>query len=199
MTARRLSGQEKAFIVAVQNGTSSTVVELLGNNVDPNTRDETNQPALTLATEGGRLTIVQVLIAAGADLDAFNSAYHAPLHGAIACRYFKIADALLDAGANINAQRNPGYSATPLHLAIGLDIREGGSERTTFLLQRGADSGLRAYIGRGMVTEQGDAVAQALSSPNNTGEALAGLIANWSRLRRVEERARNDKARFKLK
>lgn len=201
MSSKKLSSNAQAFVDAVRNGDSRAVAAWLEQGMDANTH-EGSHPVLHLAVFNGHLNVVSQLIAAGADLDAFDSSYATALHAAVYKNYFKIAEALLDAGADINAQRNPGYSSTPLHGAIWQDIRDGGCERVSFLLRRGADAGRRAYIGIGKVTEQGDAVAQALSMPDNKGQALAQLIANWSQmgagLRTVGSRFQRDKGKFKL-
>lgn len=179
MTMQKLSAEARAFIEAIRSGNTQAVAKWLEKGADPNTC-EGSLPVLTIATFGAHLGIVRLLIAAGADLDAFDSSFATALHAAVGAQHFKIAQALLDAGADINAQRNPGYSSTPLHSAIYQDImKDQGSERTAFLLYRGADVSRRAYIGIGKISETGDALAQALSMPDNKGAALAELIANW--------------------
>lgn len=201
MTGKKLSAQALVFIDAVRNGDSSKVAAMLEAGADPNTHEDSH-PVLHLAVFNGHLTVARQLIAAGADVMAYDSSYATAFHAAVYKCYFKIAEDLLDAGADINAARNPGYSSTPLHGAIWQDVREGGSERVSFLLRRGADINCRAYVGIGKVSEQGDAVAQALSMPDNKGADLANLIANWSQMdagiRNVGRRAQGDKKRFKL-
>lgn len=201
MSTQKLSAQVQAFVDAARSGDARAVARALEDGMDPNAR-EGSHPVLTLAAFGGHVAVARLLIAAGAELDAYDAAFKTALHVAVGRRDFRLAEVLLDAGANINAQRNPGYSANPLHDAVSLDIREGGCERTAFLLRRGADTSLRAYIGLGKVTEQGDAVAQALSMPDNKGDYLADLIACWppvnAGITNVAKRAQDDRGRFKL-
>ena len=153
---------------------------------------------LRAAAHAGDLQAVQKMIARGAEIDCFDGLYQTPLHVAIAQRHFLVADLLIAAGADVNAQRNPGYSNSPLHLAICLDAREGIDERTQYLLFRGADLARRAWIGIGKLTEQGDALAQAQSQPDGKGAKLAALIASWQedrarlRLRQIMLRQRAD-------
>lgn len=201
MTTQKLSVEVQAFVDAARNGDARAVAQALEQGMDPNTR-EGSHPVLTLAAFGGHIAVARLLVAAGAELDAYDSAFKTALHVAVGRRDFRLAEMLLDAGANINAQRNPGYSSNPLHDAVVLDIREGGCERTAFLLRRGADVSRRAYIGLGKVTEQGDAVAQALSMPDDKGAYLAALIACWqpvhAGMTNVAKRAQDDQGRFKL-
>ncbi len=201
MTTQKLSAAVQAFVDAARNGDSRAVAQALEQGMDPNTR-EGSHPVLTLAAFGGHVAVARLLIAAGAELDAYDAAFKTALHVAVGRCDFRLAEVLLDAGADINAQRNPGYSATPLHDAVSIDIREGGSERTAFLLRRGADIARRSYIGLGMVSEQGDAIAQALSMPDNKGAALASLMSQWGNMgegqRALGQRAIGDKNRFKL-
>ena len=135
--------------------------------------------ALRAAAYSGDLKVAQQMIARGAELECFDASYTTPLHTAIAQRHFLVADLLIAAGADVNAQKNPGYSNTPLHLAIYLDARDGTDERTQYLLFRGADLARRAWIGVGKLTDQADALAQAQAQPDNKGAALAALIPNW--------------------
>lgn len=104
--------------------------------------------ALHLAAAGYRVEIVELLLAAGADPNsAVNHRQSGPLHYA-ADGYLKNPDrnekrqvdtigALLDAGAEINAQDKNG--ATPLHRAV----RTRSAAAVKYLLERGADAKLR--------------------------------------------------------
>lgn len=103
---------------------------------------------LHLAAAGYRVEIVELLLAAGADPNsAMNHRQSGPLHYA-ADGYLKNPDrnekrqvdtigALLDAGAEINAQDKNG--AAPLHRAV----RTRSAAAVKYLLERGADAKLR--------------------------------------------------------
>lgn len=104
--------------------------------------------ALHLAAAGYRVEIVKRLIAAGADPNgATNHRCSTPLHYAAdgyiigpdwdARRQVKTIGALLDAGADIQAQDKNG--ATPLHRAV----RTRCAAAVKFLLKRGADPMLK--------------------------------------------------------
>lgn len=201
MTVNALSPLNAAFLDAIKDGTLQDVDRALERGADI-TSKQFGQPALTVAATAGRARIVQRLISAGVDVNVFDGSLATAFHAAVYHKHFAVADMLLAAGANINAQGNPGFSATPLHGAIYQDMKENGVERTTYLLTRGADTAIEAYVGIGKLERQGDAQAQALSMPDNKGARLAALIANWQsmpvRLRRITARARQDGTRFRL-
>lgn len=190
-----------SLIAAVRAGDSRAVEEILLQGADPDAC-ERNVPVLIIAAFGGHLPVVRCLIAARATLETYDPSFATALHTAVAKKNFRIAEALLDAGADINAQRNPGFSSTPLHSAICLDMHDGESERTAFLLHRGADVGRRAYIGMGKISDTGDALAHAMAMPDGRAAHLAELIATWrtagERQRRLNEMARSGKNRLKL-
>ena len=108
--------------------------------------------ALHLASAGYRSEIVQLLLAAGADVNAAtNHRRSRPLHyaadGCITCpdwdaeRQVRTIRALLDAGANVDAQDKNG--ATPLHRAV----RTRCAAAVHSLLSLGADPQLRNKSG----------------------------------------------------
>ncbi len=69
--------------------------------------------ALHLAAYFGQEPVARLLIAAGADVDAVseNPAQLRPLHAAAASRSVGIAEALLEAGAEVGAQQASGHTA----------------------------------------------------------------------------------------
>lgn len=100
--------------------------------------------ALHLAAAGGRVEIVGLLLAAGADPNAAaNHRHSGPLHYAAdgnpgrpgwdAARQVKTIRRLLDAGADVNAADKNG--ATPLHRAV----RTRAADAVACLLEAGAD------------------------------------------------------------
>ena len=90
--------------------------------------------ALGLASFFGHEAAVALLLARGADPNrASNNPMHvAPLHSAVAGRHLGIARALLDAGADVNATQEGGF--TPLHGAA----QNGDAPMAELLLARGA-------------------------------------------------------------
>jgi ankyrin repeat protein len=97
----------------------------------------------------GHPTAARLLIERGAELEARSTnrefAFDAtPLHSASAAGQRDVCEALLDAGADVNAVQHGGYTAL-------LDAAaNGNTELVDFLLERGADRAARLEDGRGM-------------------------------------------------
>lgn len=119
-------------------GDLDRVRKLLAAGADCNARDGGGATALMLAAQAGNLALVQALIAAGADVNATDerswgaltkAVYNADLDRGFA----DVAQALIDAGANIEAPI--GYGVRPLMLAAGY----GETAVVEALLNAGAD------------------------------------------------------------
>jgi ankyrin repeat protein len=89
---------------------------------------------LHLAAHFGRLDVVNLLLARGAEVDArsTNVTANTPLHAALAGAHPAAARRLIDRGADVNAVEAGGY--TPLHQAAD----QGDAEMVRVLLERGA-------------------------------------------------------------
>ncbi len=101
-------------------------------------RDVTGDTLLMLASHDGNLPMVQMLIEAGADIDAHDDRGWSPLSKAVYNTELKrgfadVVQALVDAGANIETAI--GYGVRPLMLAAGY----GETAIVEVLLQAGAD------------------------------------------------------------
>jgi ankyrin repeat protein len=138
-----LSSDENALIhVAKETGNCDEVRRFLAAGVGVDIRDGHNMPwdqtPLMLAAHNGFLEIVQILLAAGASVSAVDKnageseGEHQPLHHAVLGQNRAIVEAILDAGADINALTDDGN--TPLNMAI----RRGDLELTQLLVRRGA-------------------------------------------------------------
>ena len=107
------------------------VVEYLlaqGAEVD----NENGYPTLSCAAEGGDVEIIKLILAKKVNVNARGIYDGTALHDAVVFRHKEAAEALLDAGAAIDAMSNDG---TPLHAAA----REGLTEVTELLIRRGAN------------------------------------------------------------
>ena len=131
---------------AADGGHTETVRYLVGlPDVDVNHQDVENNSALHCAVISRQTDIVQVLIAAGADVDALGALTcgYSPLHYACYSGALGVvaAQLLIDAGADIETKSNQGYS--PLHLACNL----GALDMVKMLVEAGA--GVRATDNQG--------------------------------------------------
>ena len=97
---------------------------------------------LHIASGGGQLTTVQVLLTHHADVNASDEDGWTPLHFASCFGHIKIAQLLLEHGADVNSKTSS--SSTPLHC---LSEKEGNLEVAQALLEHGADPSIRSSSG----------------------------------------------------
>lgn len=94
-------------MTAAHAGCIAAVELLLKHNADPNLRADDNASALHWASRNGNLEVVNLLIAAGADLNARRQTDRdgdgpAPIHMALEESHDDVAIALIEAGANVD-------------------------------------------------------------------------------------------------
>jgi len=109
---------------------------LLENGADPNlvsNASETGDMPLHFAAAYGDLAGANLLIDAGAEVDARNAASQTAFLKAVAGGDESVAELLLDNGAEIESRNADGR--TPLHVASQM----GWSDMVIFLLEKGAD------------------------------------------------------------
>jgi uncharacterized protein len=119
----------------------------------------------------GSAATVAALVAAGADVDARFVGPHAetPLHWAASCDDVEVLDALLDAGADINADGAVIAGGTPLSDATAF----GQWRAARRLIERGARSGLWESAALGLL----DRVEACFSTdPAPTTEEITGAF-----------------------
>jgi truncated hemoglobin YjbI len=121
------------------NGSQFIVELLLRIGADPNAVDQSGHtPLYHVGNECNKESasdIVRMLVQAGADVDARESLKHCTaLHMAARRGNIRVAEALLDCGANIEARDK--LSDTPLRRAVNC----GKVDMVAFLLSRGADA-----------------------------------------------------------
>lgn len=136
-------GAQMSLHEAVTAGNLVQVRRLLSHGVDVNTRDDSGRTLLHSAVpryafgepvvKVGEKTIIQMLLAAGADVDAADSDGVTPLLLTASRGHIKAAKQLLAGGANANAKDRQGM--TPLH-RVAVD---GPMELIERLVARGAD------------------------------------------------------------
>lgn len=162
------AGAYDDFIKAVNNNNAATVQSLLQRGMDPNTRDESGQPALTLALRGEAFPVAEALLASPQlDLEATNAAGETPLMMAALKGQTEWVQRLLARGAKVQragwspvlyAASGPDSRAVALLLDKGAPVdarspngttplmmaaRYGAEPSVDLLLQRGADPKLK--------------------------------------------------------
>jgi hypothetical protein len=159
-----VAGAYEDFVKAVEQNDASVVQRLLQRGMDPNTRDEHGQPALTLALRGEAFPVAEALLASPQlDVNATNAAGETPLMMAALKGQTAWIARLLERGARL---QQPGWSPVlyaasgpePKALALLLDkgapvnarspngstplmmaARYGSEQSVDLLLARGAD------------------------------------------------------------
>lgn len=124
------------LIDAARNGDAEAVRSLLAQGADANTAQGDGMTALHVAAERGHGAVTDLLLSAGADVEAKTRiGSYTPLHLASRSGHGQIVRALLEAGADPRAvTTNSGV--TPLHLAAAaMD----GAEAVVALVEHGAE------------------------------------------------------------
>jgi len=140
----RASGGALSLAEAAGIDDADRVRALVADGVDVDARTADGFTPLQLAAFFGAPSSADVLIGAGADVDAVaeNAMRIQPLHAATAGRHGEIATRLIRAGANVNTAQRHGW--TPLHTAA----HHGDAALVAELLAAGADTGARNDDGR---------------------------------------------------
>jgi len=94
------------------------------------------------AAEDGDLAEVGRLLDAGASLDHFNEISHTPLHCAVHAEHYKVAQLLLNRGAQVDAHESERAGDTPLAVAA----RGNYPEMAELLLKHGANPDLAGWM-----------------------------------------------------
>lgn len=123
-------------------GSADAVRLLIKHGAAVNDVSQSGHTALHSAAQYTNMEPIQVLVEAGADLEAGDMAGQKPLHYAAGGSYSETispdaALALLNLGAEVNAQTD--CAETALHLAAGRAGQPGSVQVVDLLLRRGAD------------------------------------------------------------
>lgn len=121
-------------------------------------------------------SVVDTLVEAGARIEARDAKGRTPLFGTTSFGRFGAAKALLDHGADVNAQA--GDSQTPLMLAAFLARMEGALELVDSLLRSGADETMADSEGRTAAGSVGLFPTRTLSDIEENVERVRQLLAN---------------------
>lgn len=134
------------FFRAIDHGDKKSVALYLEAGMDPNTKGNWDTSALTKAAESNQPEAAQLLVAAGADLNARNKDDRSPAYMAVNSgsvdRGAKVLDILIKAGADLKATYRNGR--TLLHLAVDSD----NGTALTKLLAAGLDPNAKDEQGR---------------------------------------------------
>ncbi len=125
-----------SVLTAIAEGDPEALKAALQAGGSPHTTDAEGVPAILHASDTGRIDLVQLLLDAGAAIEAIDSIGWTPLMAAIAQGASALVDHLLHRGANPN---HVGREDTPLTLAVS----DGAAPIVALLLERGADPSLR--------------------------------------------------------
>ena len=126
---------DEPLIDAARSGDVEAVRSLLAEGADANTAQGDGMTALHWAAEHGHAAVADLLLAAGAAVEAQTRlGSYTPLHLASRSGHASIASALLDAGADAHAATT-GSGVTPLHLAAAA---VDGADAVAALLRSGA-------------------------------------------------------------
>ena len=129
---------EKLLVIAARVANTMIIKELLKAGLDPNTQDGYNfkQP-LQYAAERGNIELVQILLVAGADINAAAADNYGrtALQTAAEQGNIELVHILLAAGADVNAAAADIWGRTALQAAAG----KGNIELVHVLLAAGAD------------------------------------------------------------
>ncbi|MFC1757482.1 ankyrin repeat domain-containing protein [Planctomycetota bacterium] len=133
------------LMTAIAGDNSELVEFLLKLNADPNVEADDGYTCLLTAIESDAeesAAVVQLLLAAGADIHGIGTNGWTPLHMAAARGHVEKCRLLINAGADVNRRKEIDASETPLMEAAF----SGQPETTQLLLEFGADPNMRDTI-----------------------------------------------------
>ena len=138
--AASLEAQDAGLMGAARQGDAEAVQTLLAGGADPSQAQGDGMTALHTAALEGHGDVVDVLLAAGAEVGATTRiGAYTPLHLASQAGHGAVVRSLLERGADANlSTTNSG--ATPLHLAARVVA---GEDAVAALLEHGADVNAR--------------------------------------------------------
>ncbi|HUV08285.1 MAG TPA: ankyrin repeat domain-containing protein [Spirochaetia bacterium] len=128
------SSKEQRFFEAVKVGQADKIQALLDGDLDVNVRNGEGHTALQWAIQHGKADTAKLLLARGAGRDGLSGAELAPMMlYAITVPDLELAEHLIRAGADVNAENEKGQTA------LGLAAYEASTQIVEALLSAGAD------------------------------------------------------------
>jgi ankyrin repeat protein len=129
---------DRQLVKAVREGDMAAAAAALKAGARTDSVDSMNRTALFHAAYRNDAELVKMLLNRGAKPDIADNDGETPLIAALEHKFFDVADLILAAGADIDL-REGRQGQTPIHWAYNMDMREGTSARTLWLVGRGAD------------------------------------------------------------
>jgi ankyrin repeat protein len=123
---------------------------------------------LIRAAQAGDLLEVQRLAAAGFDINLMDELYRAALHYSVEAEHYKVAEWLIEHGANVNLREEEMIGETALCLAAQGDY----PEIAELLLRHGADPDITGWM-------QQTARTRAHKRKDADGHKIAALIERY--------------------
>ncbi len=164
-------GAVETILTAARAGDLAKVRRFLAEDAAAVTEtDSAGNTPLHRAASKGQAAAVELLLAAGADVDALNDRGAAPLHQAAAAGDAATVAALLAAGADPSTADNDG--ATPLHVAA----EQGQAELAEAIAVAGADLNVTNHNGRTPLDAADEKEHAAVSDLLRRHGARPGLI-----------------------
>ena len=118
--------------LACQNGSAAMVATLLKAGADPNVVQWTGETPLITCARTGDVQAVKLLLSAGADVDVTEERQgHTALMRAVAGKHSPVVQALIEAGADVNARSKDGFTRVAVFRSgggsgVGSDLAWGG-------------------------------------------------------------------------
>lgn len=158
----------KTLVGAAGHGDSAAVVKFIKQGVNVNAVDKNGNTALIMAARFGELSIVKMLIKAGATIDEPRSPKgRTALMAALAyANGIEMTKLLVENGANVNARAADG--TTPLIIAAA------GAKYNVvkYLIEKGADVNAKDNNGKNALTWAGECTEETIKKINSCRDCL---------------------------
>jgi ankyrin repeat protein len=177
--------------LACANGSDRVVTALLSARADPNLAQPTGETPLMTCARSGNVAAVKALVAEGAKLDAVEEGRgQTALMWAVAARHPQVVQALVEAGADVNARTKvstewvyTGFryitSPPPNPTGIVVEVKEGGFTPVLFAAQQGDLESMRILLAGGGRVADADAEgtsALVIAAHSGHGEVARMLL-----------------------